>query len=115
MGKYEHGDCDGCVELRRLLAEKDMAWWEKICLVDNVAPNPDAVKKWLLTLSTYEQRRAHAEGRKAGIEEAAKMASELPIPQSSSLSPQDYDTMDKWGADIAQAIRNLKESKQKEK
>jgi hypothetical protein len=41
--------------------DRDMVWWEKLALVDNVAPEPDAVKDWILKLAQYEVAQAVAE------------------------------------------------------
>jgi predicted HAD superfamily Cof-like phosphohydrolase len=34
--------------------ERDFQWWEKLCLVDNVAPEPEAVGHFLLELHRYD-------------------------------------------------------------
>lgn len=42
-------------EWKKKLGDRDYEWWQEICLVDNVAPNPKDVKHWLHILSNYEQ------------------------------------------------------------
>jgi hypothetical protein len=47
--------------------DRDMEWWEELCLVDSVAPNPGAVKKWVLDLQAYfngKMEKEHKEMRK---------------------------------------------------
>lgn len=33
--------------------ERDMEWWEKCCLVDNVSPTPEGVQGWIATENGY--------------------------------------------------------------
>jgi hypothetical protein len=64
LGKPDHEEVIHAA-LREAVAARDAEWWEKLALVDNVAPTPDAVKAWLLHLARYEQKEAVAVERRA--------------------------------------------------
>lgn len=57
--------CEACQRVWRgvneALGNRDVEWWEQLALVDNVAPEPKAVKKWVLALAAYEQRELRRE------------------------------------------------------
>jgi uncharacterized coiled-coil DUF342 family protein len=42
---------------RKALSDRDMEWWEKLCLVDNVAPTPEAVKQWVMDENEYHEKQ----------------------------------------------------------
>lgn len=49
-----------CVEESR--KSRDMEWWEKVVLVDNVPPTPEAAKMWVAQLMEHHVEEArHAE------------------------------------------------------
>ena len=43
-------------ELAAAKADRDFEWWQALCLVDNVAPTPLAVKQWLLDVNEYHEK-----------------------------------------------------------
>ena len=48
-------------ELEGALKDRNIEWWKELALVDNVAPNPKAVKEWLMILSKHEIEQATKE------------------------------------------------------
>ncbi len=56
--------------LRQAEKDRDMAWWEALALVDNVAPTPEGVKDWLLREQDYHLNLAVSEA----LERAALLA-----------------------------------------
>lgn len=40
-------------DIREAVKERDMEWWEKCCLVDNVEPTPDGVSQWVTIYGQY--------------------------------------------------------------
>ena len=57
--------CDAIVAaLAQARAERDMEWWSALCLVDAVAPEPEAVKMWITMMAAHEQQRAREDGRR---------------------------------------------------
>lgn len=88
--------------------DRDMEWWQAVCLVDTVAPTPEAVKTFLLSLTGYEQ----AEARKDAIEEAARVAHEQTHASSHmnvnwDHGPDGVQIACSVAASIEQAIRRL--------
>jgi hypothetical protein len=39
--------------IQAALDDRDMEWWEKCCLVDNVEPTPEGVDRWIGVLNQY--------------------------------------------------------------
>lgn len=51
--------------LREAVAQRDMEWWEAVVLVDNVAPEPEAAKRWIAVSQDYHIKQAVAQERAA--------------------------------------------------
>lgn len=51
--------------LREAVARRDMEWWEAVVLVDSVAPEPEAAKRWIVTSQDYHIKHAVAQERAA--------------------------------------------------
>lgn len=41
------------LQIRQAVEDRDMEWWEKCCLVDNVEPTPEGVERWIGVLNQY--------------------------------------------------------------
>lgn len=73
----ENDNCGVCAQLavalmeraREAAKDRDFEWWEKLALVDNVAPTPEAVREWLLDVAEHEREGAV----KAATEELWKL------------------------------------------
>ena len=64
--------------IREAVAERDFEWWEKLALVDNVAPTPEAVRDWNARLG----QREVAEERERCLRKARSVSREEEICSS---------------------------------
>lgn len=61
--------------IREAISDRDIEWWQATALVDNVAPEPQAVRHWIATSEEYHVKQAVAAER----ERCARIADTRPL------------------------------------
>ena len=56
IGVHHQNRADKAEQELAAAKDRDFEWWQALCLVDNVAPEPESVKQWLLIESEYHEK-----------------------------------------------------------